>query len=263
MIDQFISAGEDKWLRQSALTMLLPHGYMGQGAEHSSCRLERFLQQVDEDPDVVPPMEESERMQIQRTNWQVVNCTTPANYFHVLRRQIHRDFRKPLVIATPKNLLRDKKCTSTLDDISLTTKFIRVYPEVDAAIVGNAPNVKRVVFCTGKVYYDLVDERSKRNIQDIAIVRIEQIAPFPWDKVAKEMALYSNAEAMWCQEEPKNMGAWSYVQPRISTATRQINNKEMRAVYAGRKPSAATATGMGGKAHEAEQNAVLNAAMTL
>jgi 2-oxoglutarate dehydrogenase E1 component len=263
MIDQFISAGEDKWLRQSALTMLLPHGYMGQGAEHSSCRLERFLQQVDEDPDVVPPMEESERMQIQRTNWQVVNCTTPANYFHVLRRQIHRDFRKPLVIATPKNLLRDKKCTSTLDDISLTTKFIRVYPEVDASIVSNAPNVKRVVFCTGKVYYDLVDERSKRNIQDIAIVRIEQIAPFPWDKVAKEMALYSNAEAMWCQEEPKNMGAWSFVQPRISTATRQINGKEIRASYAGRKPAAATATGMGGKAHEAEQNAVLNAAMTL
>jgi 2-oxoglutarate dehydrogenase E1 component len=263
MIDQFISAGEDKWLRQSALTMLLPHGYMGQGAEHSSCRLERFLQQVDEDPDIVPPMEENERMQIQRTNWQVVNCSTPANYFHVLRRQIHRDFRKPLVIATPKNLLREKKCTSTLDDISLTTKFIRLYPEVDPAIVKNAPNVKRVVFCTGKIYYELAEERSKRGINDIAIVRIEQIAPFPWDKVAKEMALYSNAEAMWCQEEPKNMGAWSFVQPRIATATRHINNKEHRPKYAGRRPSAATATGMGAKAHEAEQNAVLNAALTL
>jgi 2-oxoglutarate dehydrogenase E1 component len=263
MIDQFISAGEDKWLRQSALTMLLPHGYMGQGAEHSSCRLERFLQQVDEDPDVVPPMGENERMQIQRTNWQVVNCSTPANYFHVLRRQIHRDFRKPLVIATPKNLLREKKCTSTLDDISLSTKFIRVYPEVDPAIVAKADTVKRVVFCTGKIYYELVDERSKRNITDIAIVRIEQIAPFPWDKVALEMAQYKNAEVTWCQEEPKNMGAWSYVQPRIATATRSINNNEKRAIYAGRKPAAATATGMGGRAHEAEQNGILNAALSL
>lgn len=263
MIDQFISAGEDKWLRQSALTLLLPHGYMGQGAEHSSCRLERFLQQVDEDPDVVPPMEESERMQIQRTNWQVVNCTTPANYFHVLRRQIHRDFRKPLVIATPKNLLRDKRCTSTLDDISLSTKFTRVYPEVEKKIVDNAANVKRVVFCSGKVYYDLVDERTKRGIDNIAIIRIEQIAPFPWDKVAKHMALYSNADCMWCQEEPKNMGAWSYVQPRIATATKQINKKEHRPLYAGRRPSAATATGMGGKAHEAEQNALVNAALTV
>jgi 2-oxoglutarate dehydrogenase E1 component len=263
MIDQFISAGEDKWLRQSALTMLLPHGYMGQGAEHSSCRIERFLQQVDEDPDVVPPMGENERMQIQRTNWQVVNCSTPANYFHVLRRQIHRDFRKPLVIATPKNLLREKKCTSTLDDIAETTKFIRVYPEVDASIVEKGDKVKRVVFCTGKIYYELVDERTKRGINDIAIVRIEQLAPFPWDKVAKEMAHYSNAEAMWCQEEPKNMGAWSFVQPRMATATRSINNKEIRPLYAGRKPAAATATGMGGKAHEAEQNGIIAAALTL
>jgi len=263
MIDQFISAGEDKWLRQSALTLLLPHGYMGQGAEHSSCRLERFLQQVDEDPDVVPNMEENERMQIQRTNWQVVNCSTPANYFHVLRRQIHRDFRKPLVIATPKNLLREKKCTSSLDDISLSTRFARVYPEVDPNIVKNAANVKRVVFCTGKIYYELVDEREKRHLDNIAIVRIEQIAPFPWDKVAKEMKLYSNAEVTWCQEEPKNMGAWAYVEPRIATATREINKKEIRASYAGRKPSAATATGMGGKAHEAEQNSVLSAALTL
>jgi 2-oxoglutarate dehydrogenase E1 component len=194
---------------------------------------------------------------------QVVNCTTPANYFHVLRRQIHRDFRKPLIIATPKNLLREKKCTSTLDDISLSTKFRRVYSETDPAIVQNASKVKRVVFCTGKIYYELAEERSKRGINDVAIVRIEQIAPFPWDKVAKEMALYSHADALWCQEEPKNMGAWTFVQPRIATATRQINKKEIRPLYAGRKPSAATATGMGGKAHEAEQNAVLAAALTV
>ena len=263
MIDQFISAGEDKWLRQSALTLLLPHGYMGQGAEHSSCRLERFLQQVDEDPDVVPPMNENERMQIQRTNWQVVNCTTPANYFHVLRRQIHRDFRKPLIIATPKNLLREKRCTSSLDDMSLQTKFRRVYGEVEPAIVSNAEKVKRVVLCTGKIYYELAEERAKRNINDIAIVRVEQIAPFPWDRVAAELATYKNAEVVWAQEEPKNMGAWSFVEPRIATATRSINGAEKRAKYAGRKPSAATATGMGGRAHEAEQNSILVEALVM
>jgi len=263
MIDQFISAGEDKWLRQSALTMLLPHGYMGQGAEHSSCRIERFLQQVDEDPDVVPPMGENERMQIQRTNWQVVNCSTPANYFHVLRRQLHREFRKPLVIATPKNLLRDKQCTSKLEDMAENTKFVRAYPEQDQSIVSNPTNVKRVVFCTGKIFYELFNERAKRNIKDVAIVRLEQLAPFPWDKVADQMKLYGNAEAVWCQEEPKNMGAWSFVQPRIATATEQINNKEIRPTYCGRKPSAATATGLGGRAHEAEQNSILDAALTV
>lgn len=215
MIDQFISAGEDKWLRQSGLTLLLPHGYMGQGAEHSSCRVERFLQQVDEDPDVVPPMGENVRMQIQQTNWQVVNCSTPANYYHVLRRQLHRDFRKPLIVVTPKNLLREKKCTSTLADMGEHTKFKRVYRETDAQISGNPDKVRRVIYCTGKIYYELVDEREKRGIKDIAIIRIEQLAPFPWDKVAEEAAYYKNAEALWCQEEPKNMGAWSFVQPRI------------------------------------------------
>jgi len=215
MIDQFISAGEDKWLRQSGLTLLLPHGYMGQGAEHSSCRMERFLQQVDEDPDFVPPMHESVRMQIQQTNWQVVNCTTPANYFHVLRRQVHRDFRKPLVIVTPKNLLREKKCTSTLEDMGEHTKFKRVYGEVDSTIMSNPDKVRRVVYCTGKVFYELDAEREKRGIKDVAIVRIEQLAPFPWDKVAEVAAHFKNAEAMWVQEEPKNMGAWSFVQPRI------------------------------------------------
>lgn len=262
MIDQFISAGEDKWMRQSGLTMLLPHGYMGQGAEHSSCRMERFLQQVDEDSDVVPPMGENERMQIQRTNWQVVNCSTPANYFHVLRRQIHRDFRKPLIIATPKNLLREKKCTSTLEDMGENTRFIRVYDETDAAIVKNAEQVKRVVFCSGKLYFELVDERVKRGMTDVAIVRIEQLAPFPWDRVAAQMALYSGAEAVWAQEEPKNMGAWSHVQPRMATATRDLNNKEVRPRYVGRKPSAATATGMGGRAHEAEQYSIIDGALS-
>jgi 2-oxoglutarate dehydrogenase E1 component len=206
MIDQFISAGEDKWLRQSGLTLLLPHGYMGQGAEHSSCRVERFLQQVDEDPDVVPPMGESVRMQIQKTNWQVVNCTTPANYYHVLRRQVHRDFRKPLILVTPKNLLRDKRSTSLLADMGEGTRFNRVYRETDPSILNNPNGVKRLVFCSGKIYYELVEEREKRNIKNVAIVRIEQLAPFPWDKVAKECAHYKGAEVLWCQEEPKNMG---------------------------------------------------------
>ncbi len=263
MIDQFISAGEDKWLRQSSLTLLLPHGYMGQGAEHSSCRLERFLQQVDEDPDVVPPMGENERMQIQLCNWQVVNCSTPANYFHVLRRQLHRDFRKPLIIATPKNLLRERKCTSTLDEMAEGTKFHRVYGEVDLDISKNADQVRRVVFCSGKIFYELIEEREKRGLKDVAVVRIEQIAPFPFDKVAQQSELYKNAEVMWVQEEPKNMGAWSFVQPRIETATKVINKRAMRPLYCGRKPAAATATGLGGRAHTAEQNSILNTAFSM
>ena len=258
MIDQFISAGEDKWLRQSGLTMLLPHGYMGQGAEHSSCRIERFLQQVEEDPDVVPEMAENQRMQIQKANWQVVNCSTPANYFHVLRRQVHRDFRKPLVIATPKNLLREKRCTSSISEMGEHTKFKRVYGEIDQAIVKDHLKVRKLVFCSGKVFYELLEEREKLGIKDVAIVRIEQIAPFPWDKVSEEAVLYKNAEIIWCQEEPKNMGAWSFVQPRITTATRTLAGNEKKAQYVGRKPSAATATGLGGRAHTAEQQAILN-----
>lgn len=185
MIDQFISAGEDKWLRQSGLTLMLPHGYMGQGAEHSSCRVERFLQQVDEDSDVVPAMGENERMQIQKTNWQVVNCTTPANYYHVLRRQIHRDFRKPLILVTPKNLLRDKKSTSSLNEMGEGTRFKRVYREANPDIWNNPSKVDRIIFCSGKLYYELVDEREKHNLTNVAIIRIEQLAPFPWDKVAR------------------------------------------------------------------------------
>lgn len=261
MIDQFISAGEDKWLRQSGLTMLLPHGYMGQGAEHSSCRVERFLQQVDEDPEKVPPMGENERMQIQMTNWQVVNCTTPANYYHVLRRQVHRDFRKPLIVVTPKNLLREKKCTSTLADMGEGTKFKRMYTETDSRVV-EAPKVRRLIMCSGKVYFELVDEREKRGAFDVAIVRIEQIAPFPWDKVAEQAALYANADVMWAQEEPKNMGCWTFVQPRIATATRTLNGagNERRPLYAGRGPAAATATGLGARAHNAEQTEMFNQA---
>eukprot|EP00597_Dinobryon_sp_UTEXLB2267_P014385 CAMPEP_0170123796 /NCGR_PEP_ID=MMETSP0020_2-20130122/17744_1 /TAXON_ID=98059 /ORGANISM="Dinobryon sp., Strain UTEXLB2267" /LENGTH=1014 /DNA_ID=CAMNT_0010355505 /DNA_START=72 /DNA_END=3116 /DNA_ORIENTATION=+ len=266
MIDQFISAGEDKWLRQSGLTMLLPHGYMGQGAEHSSCRLERFLQQVDEDPDVVPPMEESARMQIQTCNWQVVNCSTPANYYHVLRRQIHRDFRKPLIVVAPKNLLRDRRCTSSLAEMGEGTKFVRLFGESDPAIRAHPEKVRKLVFCTGKIYFELLEEREKRSPAEreaVAVVRVEQLAPFPWDKLAEEVAKYRNAAVAWCQEEPKNMGAWSFVQPRIATATRTLNGQERRPLFHGRKPSAATATGLGARAHNAEQASILAAAMAV
>lgn len=260
MIDQFITAGEDKWLRQSGLTMLLPHGYMGQGAEHSSCRIERFLQQVEEDPDVIPPMAENERMQIQHSNLQVLNCSTPANYFHALRRQVHRDFRKPLIIATPKNLLREKKCTSTLEEMGEHTKFKRVYEETSEGIRSNPDIVRKIVFCSGKIYYELAAERANRGITDVAICRIEQLAPFPWDRVAEECAHFNKAEIVWAQEEPKNMGAWSFVQPRFHTANKELNGVDKYATYAGRKPSAATATGLGGRAHEAEQQAIMDEA---
>lgn len=218
---------------------------------------------MDEDPDVVPPMAESERMQIQMTNWQVVNCSTPANYYHVLRRQIHRDFRKPLILVTPKNLLREKKCTSSLEEMGEQTKFKRVYQEQDPVVLKNAENVRRVILCSGKIYYELVDERTKLGITDVAIVRVEQLAPFPWDKVAREAALYKNAEVMWVQEEPKNMGPWSFVQPRIATATRTLNGVERRPTYSGRDPAAATATGLGGRAHNAEQQEIWTAAFSL
>jgi len=257
MIDQFISAGEDKWLRQSGLVMLLPHGYDGGGAEHSSCRLERFLQMVDEDPHFVPEFNEDERMQIQKHNWQVVNCSTPANYFHCLRRQIHRDFRKPLVVVAPKNLLRNRRCVSTLEDMGPGTVFKRLIPETDSEISENAENVKKLVFCSGQIYYELLAEREKREIQDVALVRLEQIAPFAFDRVAEMAAKYQNAEVIWAQQEPKNMGAYSYVNPRIMTATREINGDEKRPRYVGRPVSAAPATGMT-LVHQAEYNDILN-----
>jgi len=257
MIDQFISAGEDKWMRQSGLVMLLPHGYDGMGAEHSSCRIERFLQMVDEDPFYIPDLRKDERMQIQSCNWQVVNCSTPANYFHCLRRQIHRDFRKPLIVAAPKNLLRLKKCVSSLDDMAPGTSFNRVIDETDKEILQDADNVKTLVFCTGQIYYELLAERENRNRKDVALVRLEQIAPFAFDRVASNAERYQNAEIVWAQQEPKNMGAFAYVNPRIMTATREMNKNEKRARYVGRTVSAAPATGMG-KVHQAEYKEIMN-----
>jgi 2-oxoglutarate dehydrogenase E1 component len=260
MIDQFISAGEDKWLRQSGLTLLLPHGYDGQGAEHSSCRIERFLQMCDDDPDTVPQLAFEQRMQIQRANWQVVNCSTPANYYHVLRRQVHREFRKPLIIASPKKLLRFKAANSSIDEMGPGTMFQRVLAEESSDIVTDPSNVKKLIFCSGQIYYDLAQEREKIGRKDIAIARMEQIAPFPFDRIGEETAKYPGATVYWVQEEPKNMGAYSYVMPRIMTATRELNNVEKRPIYIGRSTSAAPATGMS-KVHAAELEAILQEAI--
>jgi len=257
IIDTFISAGERKWRRQSGITLLLPHGYEGQGPEHSSARMERFLQSCDDDEDVVPPMDVEVRQQIQTINWQVVNASTPANYFHVLRRQVHRDFRKPLIIITPKSLLRHPSCRSNMNEF--TGKFRRVIPEESAAITGAPDQVRKVVFCTGKVYYNLMQERLKRKQTDVAIARVEQIAPFPFDLVAEEARKYPGAQLLWTQEESKNMGAWSYVKPRLQTALRHFSNgKDDRLVsYVGREPSAAPATG-NPIVHKEEQDALVN-----
>lgn len=244
IIDTFIAAGERKWRRQSGLTLLLPHGYEGQGPEHSSARLERYLQMCDDDPDVWPDMDPSTSKQIQDCNWQVVNCSTPANYFHVLRRQVTREFRKPLIIMTPKSLLRDHMCKSSLSEFAEGTMFRRVIPEESTNLV--APEeVKRLVFCSGKVYYDILKERSLRNIDNVAIARVEQISPFPFDLVQAEAAKYPNAEVVWRQEESKNMGAWAYVQPRFHTALRDLEGGQERGqlTYIGRQPSASPATG--------------------
>lgn len=257
MIDQFISSGEDKWMRQSGLVMLLPHGYDGQGAEHSSCRVERFLQQVDEDFHHIPKLAFDERMQIQRCNWQVVNCTTPANYFHCLRRQIHRDFRKPLVVVAPKNLLRNKRAVSSLKEMGPGTMFKRVIDETDPVISGNPDNVKTLVFCSGQIYYELLTERENRGRTDVALVRLEQIAPFCFDRIAQNTAKYKNAEVVWAQQEPKNMGCYAYVNPRIMTATREINHNEKRPRFVGRTVSAAPATGMS-KVHQLEYLAIMD-----
>ncbi|HQT61823.1 MAG TPA: 2-oxoglutarate dehydrogenase E1 component, partial [Acidiphilium sp.] len=242
IIDQFIAAGESKWLRMSGLTLLLPHGYEGQGPEHSSARPERFLQLCAEN------------------NMAVCNITTPANYFHALRRQLKRNFRKPLIIMTPKSLLRHKLAVSTLDDMTNGSAFRTVIPETDALV---APEkVRRVVLCSGKVYYDLLAERRDRGIDDVAIVRIEQLYPFPRKALKTAIEAYVNAEVIWCQEEPENMGYWHFLDRRIE-ATLECTATKMAASrprFAGRKAAASPATGLA-KIHAAEQAALVREAL--
>lgn len=253
MFDQFLSSGEAKWLRQTGLVVLLPHGYDGQGPEHSSARLERFLQMSDDNPFVIPVMEPTLRKQIQECNWQVVNVTTPANYFHVLRRQIHREFRKPLIVTAPKNLLRHKDCKSNLsefDDVEGHPGFDKQGTRFKRLIKDRNDHkqieegINRLILCSGKVYYELDEERKKSERSDVAICRVEQLCPFPYDLIQRELKRYPNAEIVWCQEEPMNMGAYSYISPRLFTAMKALGRGSFEDVkYVGRAPSAATATG--------------------
>jgi 2-oxoglutarate dehydrogenase E1 component len=240
IIDQFITAAESKWLRMSGLVMLLPHGYEGQGPEHSSARLERLLQACAED------------------NIQVVNCTTPANYFHVLRRQMHRDFRKPLVVMTPKSLLRDKRCTSKLTDFGPGSSFHRVMYCDD--IPSEASEARQVVMCSGKVYYDLVAARAKAGIRDVHFLRLEQLYPFPADALAELLEPYRHCHLVWCQEEARNMGAWDHIDEFVLEVIEELGFEHTELRYAGRMSAASPATGQA-KVHAEEQEALVQDAL--
>jgi len=242
IIDQFIASGETKWLRMSGLVMLLPHGYEGQGPEHSSARLERYLQLCAE------------------RNMRVCNFTTPANYFHALRRQMKANYRKPLVLMTPKSLLRHKLAVSSLVDFGPGSAFRYVIPEIDA--IAPEEKVKRVVLCTGKVYYDLLAERREKGVDDVAIVRIEQMYPFPKTSLAKALAPYRNADVVWCQEEPENMGAWTFMDRRIEKVLGTLDIKAKRPDFVGREEAASPATGLA-KIHQQQQDALVRAALGL
>jgi 2-oxoglutarate dehydrogenase E1 component len=250
IIDQFIASGEMKWLRMCGLVMLLPHGYEGQGPEHSSARLERYLQLCAQD------------------NIQVCYPTTPANYFHVLRRQIHRLFRKPLILMTPKSLLRNRRCISFLEDMGPGSSFHRVFRD-QAECVPGATTVKllpdeqiaRVILCTGKVYFDLMDEREKRNENRVQMLRLEQLYPFPDKVLAEELARFPNAEVVWVQEEPRNQGAWTFVAARIEKTLAALG-RPMTLPYIGRPDYASTAAGLMSQ-HTAELQSLLNEALSL
>jgi 2-oxoglutarate dehydrogenase E1 component len=242
IIDQFITSGEYKWLRMCGLVMLLPHGYEGQGPEHSSARLERFLQLCAED------------------NMQVVNCTTPANYFHVLRRQLHRSFRKPLIIMTPKSLLRHKRCVSPLTSFGPGSGFHRVLYCDD--VPSDPKDAKQVVLCSGKIYYELYEEREKRGAKEVHFLRLEQLYPFPADALATELAPYKHCDIVWCQEEPRNMGPWSFVSTFIEEVAEELEFDSPRPRYAGRKSAGSPATGMF-KRHQMEHAALIDEAFTL
>jgi 2-oxoglutarate dehydrogenase E1 component len=248
MFDQFINSGESKWLRMSGLVCLLPHGYEGQGPEHSSGRPERFLQMSAND------------------NWIVANCSTPANYFHILRRQLHRDFRKPLILMTPKSLLRHPMCVSDADDFTTGSHFHRVL--WDDAQKGHSDlglkaddKISRVVVCSGKVYFDLLAARDEQGLDDVYLLRLEQFYPFPAKSMVQELERFKNAEVIWCQEEPKNQGYWTFVEPNIEWVLGKIEVKSQRARYVGRAASASPATGLASR-HKAEQEALIADALT-
>ncbi len=241
MIDQFISSAESKWLRMSGLVLLLPHGFEGQGPEHSSARPERFLQLCAED------------------NMIVGNCTTPANYFHALRRQMHRPFRKPLILMTPKSLLRHKLCVSDLNEFLPKNSFQKIIPETEKI---DPAKCKRVVLCSGKVYYDLLESRTAKGIKDVALIRVEQYYPYPDAELQAALKPYKNAQIIWCQEEPENMGAWNFLDRRIEGTLTAIKHKSARPVYVGRPAAASPATGSY-KRHNEEQAKLIADALTV
>ncbi len=242
IIDQFIAAGESKWLRMNGLVMLLPHGFEGQGPEHSSARLERFLQLCADD------------------NMQVVNCTTPANYFHVLRRQLHRTFRKPLIVMTPKSLLRHKRAVSKLEDFGPESHFQLVLKCSEPP--SEPEQAKQIVLCSGKVYYDLLDEREKRGITDVHILRLEQLYPFPAQALAQALEPYVRCRLVWAQEEPRNMGAWTFVRDLIARVAEKLRFSSPEPRYAGREDSASPAAGSFDR-HTAEQARLVDEALTV
>ena len=246
MVDQFISSAEQKWLRMSGLVMLLPHGYAGQGPEHSSARLERYLQMCAED------------------NMQVTNISTPANYFHALRRQVKRKFRKPLINMSPKSLLRHKLCVSTLEEMGPGSEFRRLLwddaeykPEISKIKLHADKDIKRVIMCSGKIYYELFEVREELKRNDIYLLRVEQLYPYPDDAMQVELKRFKNADMVWCQEEPKNMGAWSFINPFIEESLLAIKAKNARPRYVGRPAAASTATGIAAK-HKKEQQAIID-----
>ena len=249
MFDQFISSGESKWLRMSGLVVLLPHGFEGQGPEHSSARIERFLQMCGQD------------------NWIIANCTTPANYFHILRRQLHRNFRKPLILMTPKSLLRHKLAVSKAEDFTTGSSFHRVlWDDAEASTSAHKlkpdAKIKRVVMCSGKVYYDLLEERNARGLDDIYLMRFEQFYPFPAISALKELQRFENAEMIWCQEEPKNQGGWSFMEPNLEWVLERMKAKHNRLRYVGRSASASPATGLAAQ-HKFQQAALIDEALTI
>jgi len=259
IIDQFVTSCEQKWGRFTPLVMLLPHGMDGMGPEHSSCRLERFLQMSDQDDRTFVP--EFTPDSIRDTNLIVVNCTTPANFFHALRRQIYSDWKKPLIVASPKLLLRHPEVKSSKQDFAPGTHMIRVIPETSNDLVAD-DKIERVLFCSGKVYYDLTTERKSKDIKNIALVRIEQLAPFPFDLVAKEIQKYPNAEITWCQEEHMNHGAWTYMFFNFQTTLKHIGRSQTNPNYIGRVTSASPATGSS-KQHAKEQALLMQQAFDL
>ena len=254
IFDQFLSSGERKWLRMSGLVCLLPHGYEGQGPEHSSARMERYLQLSAED------------------NWQVANCTTPANYFHILRRQIRRKVRKPLILMPPKSLLRHKRVVSRIEEFGPDTSFHRVLWDhadtkrnsatADRIKLRPDGEIRRVVMCTGKVYYDLYEAREAGGMEDVYLLRVEQLYPYPARSILAELARFPNADIVWCQEEPRNMGAWSFIEPNIEWTLGQIQVRAKRARYIGRQAAASTATGQLSR-HLAEQKALVAESLTI